>query len=275
MSEEEGADAVRLLTIHAAKGLEFKVVVVADAGRDLGGPPPADEILALSDGRFGFKVVHPTSGERKAVFGYDEVLDAEREAGRAERLRLYYVAMTRAVDRLLVSGAVGEARDTPIGWVLSKLDCEAGARRRGHRVRARARRRLVPRARRPRERAGARASKRPRAGEGPAGAVRRAPVDPAGPRLAPARARAGAASRALHHVRQLSYSALALFQRCSYRYYAERVAGLRERRAAPTESVGLAATEIGDAAHRLLEVVDMRESGDAQTSTSFASGTRT
>ena len=34
----------------------------------------------------------------------------------------------------------------------------------------------------------------------------------------------------LHRVRQLSYSALALFERCSYRYYAERVAGLRERR---------------------------------------------
>src|SRR5207248_7994117 len=51
VAEEEGADAVRLLTIHAAKGLDFKVVVVADAGREKAAPAP-DELLALSDGRF-------------------------------------------------------------------------------------------------------------------------------------------------------------------------------------------------------------------------------
>ena len=53
----------------------------------------------------------------------------------------------------------------------------------------------------------------------------------------------------LHKVRRLSYSALALFERCSYRYYAERVAGLREQRGAGVgEAVtGLKATEIGDA----------------------------
>src|SRR5213076_946766 len=104
-AEEEGADAVRLLTIHGAKGLEFKVVVVADAGRDKA-PPAPDEILALSDGRFGFRVVHPTTGVRKPVFDYEAVREAEKEEERAERLRLYYVAMTRAKERLIVSGAV-------------------------------------------------------------------------------------------------------------------------------------------------------------------------
>ena len=125
VAEEEGADAVRLLTIHGAKGLEFKVVIVADAGRDVGGPRGGDEIVALSDGRFGFRMVHPTHGERRPVFDFEQVREAEKEQEQAERLRLYYVAMTRAIDRLIVSGAIdperAQDRETPIGWVLDRL----------------------------------------------------------------------------------------------------------------------------------------------------------
>ena len=75
VSEEEGADAVRLLTIHAAKGLEFKVVVVADAGRERS---RTDEILCLSDGRFGFKVAHPGTGSRVSTTSYQ---DGQGDAG--------------------------------------------------------------------------------------------------------------------------------------------------------------------------------------------------
>jgi hypothetical protein len=64
-------------------------------------------------------------------------------------------------------------------------------------------------------------------------------------------------------VRRLSYSALALFERCPYRFYAERLAGLRpvagsggENRVGD-DAGGLAATEIGDAVHRLLERIDL------------------
>jgi len=255
VSEEEGADAVRLLTIHAAKGLEFKVVVVADAGRELGGAAPADEILALSDGRLGFKVVHPASGERKAVFEYEEVAGADREAARAERLRLYYVAMTRAIDRLLVSGALGESRETPIGWVLSKLDCEAELAgdadlfelERGGATFLVRRDRFHPAAPAKPERIPEVGAQLALFDELPS----RPPVRGWQlPELLPVPA------PPLHKVRQLSYSALALFQRCSYRFYADRVAGLRERpRSAAGE--GLAATEVGDAVHRLLELVDL------------------
>jgi ATP-dependent exoDNAse (exonuclease V) beta subunit len=258
VSEEEGADAVRLLTIHAAKGLEFKVVVVADAGRDTGGPPSADEILALSDGRFGFKVVHPATGKSQGVFGYEDVREAGLEADRRERLRLYYVAMTRAVDRLIVSGSVDvhAQRDTPIGWVLSRLECEpelAGAAgpvelERGGTTFLVHVDRLGEEAPAPAEEAVVEEGQLTLFAELPSSSAPRGYVLA---ELVPVPA------PPIHRVRRLSYSALALFERCSYRYYAERVAGLRERRGVAEGAGGLAATEVGDAVHRLLELVDL------------------
>jgi ATP-dependent helicase/nuclease subunit A len=268
VAEEEGADAVRLLTIHAAKGLEFKVVVVADAGRDRNAPS-ADEILCLADGRFGFRVADPATGRRHGVLGYDSVKEARAAEDEAERLRLYYVAMTRAIDRLIVSGSIDAERKaderTPIGWVLGRLDCAqelVGAgeiplelEREGGRV-------LV------------RVDRTPSAGETPEPepvlavvdettgqlALFAAGAEPKLPQVAPALALIQAPpAPPLHDVRRLSYSALALFERCSYRYYAERVAGMRPAHAHGTVAgqTGLVATEVGDAVHRLLEVVDL------------------
>jgi hypothetical protein len=60
-------------------------------------------------------------------------------------------------------------------------------------------------------------------------------------------------------VQSLSYTSLSLFDRCSYRYFAERVVGMRpsDDSGRVPGSTGLAATEIGDAVHRLLELVDL------------------
>jgi ATP-dependent helicase/nuclease subunit A len=282
LAEEEGADAVRLLTIHGAKGLEFKVVVVADAGRDTGGPRGGDEIVALSDGRFGFRMIHPTRGERRPVFDFEEVREAERAQEREERLRLYYVAMTRAIDRLIVSGAVDldrrADRETPIGWVLERLGAAETVRGAlGEPVEIdRGEARFLLRVDRyaPQVAAGA-AAGQPELpetgqlelfGELPLGPV---PIGsgPVGIELSPL---PDLPEPPLHDVRRLSYSALALFERCSYRYYAERVAGLRPVRPAPQgEAVqdgdepgdrrALAGNEIGDAVHRLLELVPLDE----------------
>jgi ATP-dependent exoDNAse (exonuclease V) beta subunit len=253
VAEEEGAGAVRLLTIHAAKGLEFRVVVVADAGRDRP-RPSGEEIICLPDGRFGFKVVDPASGKRKAAFAYDEVRDAEERAEEAERLRLYYVAMTRAIDKLIVAGSVdSERRDsrTPIGWVLDRL--EVGELADGEIVRDAARLALRVDRFEPAAEVVEAAPVETRqlslfeAAEAPA-----APSVPALPPLEPV-------AVPPERVRRLSYSALALYERCPYRFYAERLAGLRPVDGAGRVAgqSGLAASEIGDAVHRLLELVDL------------------
>ena len=62
-------------------------------------------------------------------------------------------------------------------------------------------------------------------------------------------------------VRRLSFTALASFERCSYRYYAERLVGMKALRPAPTDggTDGLGALDVGDAVHRLLETIDLRD----------------
>ncbi len=259
VAEEEGSDSVRLLTIHAAKGLEFKVVVVADAGRDKRAPD-GDEILALSDGRFGFRVADPATSKRRGAFDYDEVRHAREEEDRAERLRLYYVAMTRAVDRLIVSGAIDREstadRSTPMGWVLQRLDAadELAAANGAPLELVRGDALVQVRFDRYRE--------EPESPEETAepgqlelfseGAVE--PLPPPAPTLPELQA---IPEPALHHVRRLSFTALSLFETCSYRYFAERVAGMRSLDVQAVGHEGLSGTAIGSAVHAELEHVDL------------------
>ena len=262
VAEEEGTDVIRLLTIHGAKGLEFKVVVVADAGRH-GASRDSDEILCLPDGRLGFRVADPATGKRRPTSDYEEVKEVEDEAAEAERRRLYYVAMTRAIDRLIVSGSIdpdrGGDESTPIGWVLGRLEAtELDDAADGPVEIERDGARLVLRL----DRFG---------GEEPLLSAEAADEE----QLALFAVENGKAAIAdapklpelvpipeppENQVRRLSYSALALFELCSYRFYAERIVGLRETKPARGEGDGdgaLAATEIGDAVHVLLEGLDL------------------
>ncbi|HEV8452329.1 MAG TPA: UvrD-helicase domain-containing protein [Gaiellales bacterium] len=242
---DEGGDAVVLMTVHSAKGLEFPVVVVADAGRRLGGRG-APDVLLDRRGRVAIRAC-PDTGTTRPALGLKELGDDEKRAEREEGRRRQYVAMTRAQQHLIVSGGFSKAEDdTPVAALCRVL--EVGLHSEG----------LV-------EVGGTRVDVR--VVGVPETAAATLPDDvpdqmhlfaalesplPELPELQLPAAPPGVS------LRRISYSGLALYDRCGYRFYAQRILRLPERQIDRPQGEGMAGVEIGDAVHLLLERDDQR-----------------
>ena len=226
--ESEGLDAVRLMTIHRAKGLEFEVVCVADLGR--AAAPGHDRLLIGRDGGVGLRLLGLGTGTAVKALDYAAIaaeLDADEAA---EERRLLYVAMTRARERLILSGASDPGAwpgarpgGAPVGWIAPALVDDPAAAFTPAAPERTLERTWDGRTARLRVALNAPATVGavlPRAALAP---VARPPAAapgtalPAAPRVLPAVARGRAAPQ------RLSYSALQAYARCPYRFYLQRV----------------------------------------------------
>ncbi|MBX5464077.1 MAG: UvrD-helicase domain-containing protein, partial [Clostridia bacterium] len=107
--QAEAADAVHLLTVHAAKGLEFPWVILPRLERSLHGGRRAGPLYRREA---GLALPLQAAGEQSL---YGRLKAEERKAAVAEEKRLLYVAMTRARDYLWLSASPsgrGHAPDT-------------------------------------------------------------------------------------------------------------------------------------------------------------------
>jgi ATP-dependent helicase/nuclease subunit A len=101
----QALDAVNLMTVHAAKGLEFPVVFLVNLARGIGNRRESIRVVASS--------AEP-SGDAVSVGDYQSAADEDRAAReREETKRLLYVALTRARDRIYLSAVTKDGRVQP------------------------------------------------------------------------------------------------------------------------------------------------------------------
>jgi ATP-dependent exoDNAse (exonuclease V) beta subunit len=111
----EAEGAVQLMTVHKAKGLEFPLVVIADAAYQ---PPSWSSAILINDDLGLLPGLRTVDGKRPIMWKLDSQMDAERDE--AEDKRLLYVAATRAKEKLLINGHVNRLKAGNLsmrGWL--------------------------------------------------------------------------------------------------------------------------------------------------------------
>jgi ATP-dependent helicase/nuclease subunit A len=116
----EAGNVVRVMTIHAAKGLEFPITFVSALHR---GTDQSKPVIAFSPAAgLGAKWRNPVTGAGKSDRAHARIVEEIKAREAAEENRLFYVAMTRAANRLILSFA---ERKKASGWAKLALSAIA------------------------------------------------------------------------------------------------------------------------------------------------------
>ena len=114
LSEQE--DVVRILSIHQSKGLEFPIVIVGNINKEFNLRDLSRKYLLDKDAGFASKFIDPEKRITYATLYYKAMQIAMRRKLIAEEMRVLYVAMTRAKEKLLLVGNVNSLEKSVENW---------------------------------------------------------------------------------------------------------------------------------------------------------------
>ena len=95
-----GENAVKIMSMHNSKGLQFPICIIGDLASKINNADSISRILFSEKGGIAFKYYDENMGYDYETLGHTLISDFARIKTIEEKLRLLYVAMTRAVDRL-------------------------------------------------------------------------------------------------------------------------------------------------------------------------------
>ena len=110
LSEQE--DTVRIMSIHGSKGLEFPIVFVAGMGKQMNFQDARESIVLHPDLGIGAPYVDETFRIRTRTIIQRAVQQEITLESLGEELRILYVALTRAKEKLILTGAVSKLKET-------------------------------------------------------------------------------------------------------------------------------------------------------------------
>jgi len=109
-------NAVRVMTIHASKGLEFPVVFIMDMSKQFNPSDWVGEYVFDRDLGIGLQYKNPETRVKTSTLIDTAIKDIKKQNAYAEEMRVLYVALTRAEQKLFLVGTKGTKEDAFKDW---------------------------------------------------------------------------------------------------------------------------------------------------------------
>ena len=112
----QNENAVRIMTIHKSKGLEFPIVFLVDCGKQFNMDDLKNPFLFDFDLGIGAGLIDSERRIKYSTIIKQTIIRKKRAELLSEEMRVLYVALTRAIDRLIIIGSTLDLEDSVARW---------------------------------------------------------------------------------------------------------------------------------------------------------------